>query len=181
MDERDQLHSQWSALTIASRESLFRTWILTETGSDGPAEIVVSHLADGRPVDYNFASDLSSWHVAVADSLFSSSTADQAIAVGEALIEVSHLFAEARQERDEMSEAELEDETPEAQEFLFEEAVRGAIEGLEALIAEYENQIGEADEQDAAAVADLQDAIANIQKLIDWLHNKINEPAEASD
>lgn len=174
MDEREQLVTHWA--DVAGRVNRFKAWIVAETTGLTPANITVFDFTSGNLVHYNFATDLSSWQVAVADTLFDNDTPDAALSVGEAIIEIGHLFAEQQAEQDELLEEELEDETAEAEEFLYEQAIEAAIEELESLIDDAQDQINEAEEGfDDEAVAGLQDVIDFLQGLIDTLEEKINQ------
>ncbi len=79
--------------------NLFRSWIFAETAGFAPSNIVLFEGTGEDLVDYGFASDLSSWQVAVSDELFQNASPEQALAIGEAIIEIAHMFAESLRHR----------------------------------------------------------------------------------
>lgn len=175
MNERNQLQTQWATLNVTQRKELFRSWIVSETNGISPSNIFIFHYTGGSLVNYNFSADLVSWQAAVADRVFTNALPNEALAVGDALIEVGHLFEERRRERDELSEEEFEDESAEADEYLFEQAIENAIDALEEMENELQSQLGEAEEGfDDGAVDGINEALDELHDLIDALKEKIN-------
>lgn len=164
MDEREQLEAQWASMSVAERETLFRSWIFAAAGESAPAHIAISDSLGDELITYAFAADLSAWQVAVAPSVFDSTSPGQALGIGDAIIEISRLFADEQEEDDEEEEFEQEDESAEGAEAAWEAAIETAIEGLEA-------------ERDSLAelLSDADDDADAIQSLIDFLNDLINE------
>jgi hypothetical protein len=174
---------------------LFRTWILSETEGFQPAELVLFHWTGGDQVIFAFSSDLTSWQVAVADSLFTNDSPSQALGTGEGIIETGHLFSEQQEDEDELEDEEQEDESAEGQEHANEtaeeERAREEAEqaALEAAIGELEGLAAEAHANYEAALADddLLGAIywhgreGEIQTLLIIYREKLDLLTESSD
>jgi len=183
--EREQLESQWDSLSPAQRFELFRAWILSETAGFQPSELVLFHWTGGDLVVFSFASDFSSWQVAVGDSLFTNDSPSQALGIGEGIIESAHLFAEQQEDADELEEEELEDESTEAQEYAEEQAREAALEAaneaLEALAQEAQAQLDAAmGDDDLEGTSFWQSVLDSIQAILDLLRDKLNEFLDAS-
>jgi hypothetical protein len=171
MDEREQLETQWASLSVAQRQALFRGWVLGATGEAAPAEITMSDDLGSDLVAYQFADDLSAWQVAVAASVFAQASPGQALGVGDAVIEISRLFAEEQDEGDEQAEFEEEDESVEGQEAAHDAAIEAAIDELEAERSNLESMLPGAGD-DAAALESLIDFLDD---LIDGLQARLGE------
>ena len=178
MDEREQLETQWASLSVAEREDLFRNWILAETSGFAPANIIVSAETGDDLVDYNFATDLSSWQVAVADSLFTNASPDQALGIGDAIIEIGHLFAEQQGEQAELEEYEQEDESAEGAQAGYAAALQAAIDELEGMQDEWEALMAGASDHDKAA---LQGMIDLLDLPLNALRERLKEVEGGSD
>jgi hypothetical protein len=163
MDERDQLETLWASRSAAQREALFRIWVFAATGEFAPDITISDSLGDGL-VAYEFTADFSAWQVAVAGSVFDSASPDHALGIGDALIELSHLFAEQEEEAEEEAEFEEEDESAEGQEEAHDAAIEAAIDELEDERSDLEDLLPEAgDDTDV------------LESLIDFLNDLIDE------
>jgi hypothetical protein len=178
MDEREQLEAQWASLSVAQREDLFRNWILAATNGFAPANIAVFTATGDDLVDYSFATDLSSWQVAVADSLFTNASPDQALGVGDAVIEIGHLFAEQQGEQAELEEYEQEDESVEGEQAAYAAALQAAIDELEGMQSQLEALMAGASDDDMAA---LQDMIDLLDLPLNALRERLKEVEDGSD
>lgn len=181
MDERAELQSQWNLLSADQRWDLFRSWVLSATAEFMAPDLVRFHWTGGSLVSIAIASDLESWHVAVADSIFDSASPDQALGIGDGIIESSHLLEEQTEEEEEEREEEMEDESAEGQEAADEarqEWEAEMAEALEQLMEELTQQLQSAF---GALAESLQNAIDELQVLIDYFRDKLGVLDNASD
>jgi hypothetical protein len=170
MDERDQLETLWASRDADQRATLFRVWIAAATGEFAP-EITISDSLGDDPVVFGFADDLSAWQVAVAASVFESATSDQALGIGDALIELGHLFAEQQEEAEEEAEFEEEDESVEGQEEAHNAAIEAAIDELEEERSSLEELVPQGGDNALESLIDF------LNDLIDELRARLDEQA----
>jgi hypothetical protein len=176
MDERDQLEALWLQSTANARANLFRDWILAATGEFAPDLSFSEGLGDDL-VAYSFDDDLSAWQVAVAASVFFDASPDRALGVGDALVEISHLFGEEQEEAEEEAEFEEEDESAEGGEAAWDawvESIEAAIEELEEERSSLEALMDGASPDDAAA---LQSMVDFLDDLLEGLRDRLPEAA----
>jgi len=176
MDERDQLEAMWLSSTANDRANLFRAWILAATGEFAPDLSFSESLGDDL-VDYSFAEDLSAWQVAVTASVFFDASPDRALGIGDALVEIGHLFGEEQEEAEEEAEFEQEDESAEGGEAAWDawvESLESAIEELEGERSSLEASMQGASPDDAAA---LQSLIDFVDFLLHGLRDQLPEEA----